>query len=478
MTTTLSQQARRGTLAVVCLATAMLMLDIAVVNNALPHVARDLHAGLTGVQWVVDAYTLALAAVVLSAGSLADRRGRRLVFAIGMTVFTVASLACAVANTIALLDTARAAQGIGGALLFSSSLALLADAFSGADERAGAMAAYGATIGGAFAVGPAVGGALTAAFGWRAVFFVNLPLGAIALLGTFAWTRESRDPTARRLDTPGQTTLTAGLFLLVLGLLRGNIDGWGAARTVAELAGAACLLLGFVVIELRAEQPMLELAMFRRRDFTAAQIVAFAMSAGFFAIYLYLTLYLQNVLHLTVLEAGLVYMPGTLLLFAASAVSSTLTARARPETLMIGGLGLVTSGLALLTITSPQSAWTVILPGHLLACLGTGLINPALATTVLAAGPEESSGLLAGANDAFRQAGIAVGVAVFGALVPAGAALGHGTAGNYVGGFHHALLVGAGIVAAGTLATTAVLQMRRSQIAQTQTSAPPATELA
>lgn len=480
MTAAPSRLARRGTLAVVCLATAMLMLDIAVVNNALPHLARDLHAGLSGVQWVVDAYTLVLAAIVLSAGSVADRRGRRLVFAVGMALFTVASLACSLADTIAVLDGARAVQGVGSALMFASSLAILADAFPAPSERAGAMAAYGATIGASFAIGPAVGGALTAAFGWRAVFFVNVPLGALGLLGTLAWVRESLDPNARRPDWPGQITLTAGLFLLVLALLRGNVDGWAASRTLAELGGAASLLVAFVLIELRGRQPMLPLRLFRRRDFTAAQIAAFAISASFFAIYLYLTLYLQNVLRLSPLDAGLVYLPGTLLLFAASAVSSTLTGRLRPATLVTGGLALVVAGVALIALAGSHSSWTVILPGHLLACLGTGLLNPALATIALSAGPAESSGLLAGVNDAFRQGGIAVGVAAFGALVPASAALGHGTARSYVTGFHHALFAGTAIAAAGTAATFVLIAAERARATQAHpvAASEPAAELA
>jgi len=480
MTPKASQARQRGTLAVICLATAMLMLDIAVVNNALPRLARDLHAGLTGVQWLVDAYTLALAAVVLSAGSLADRRGRRLVFAAGMALFTAASLACAVADSIGLLDAWRAVQGIGAALMFASSLAILADAFPEAHERAGAMAAYGATIGASFAIGPAVGGALTSAMGWRSVFFVNLPLGALALLGTRAWIRESRHRGARRLDWPGQLTLTAGLFLLVLALLRANTDGWGSARTIGELGGAGALLAGFAWIEVRVAEPMLPLAMFRRREFTAAQVAAFAISASFFALYLYMTLYLQDVLRVSPLAAGLAYLPGTLLLFVASAASSKLTERFHPPALVIAGLGLVAVGLALLVITGTDSSWTVILPGHLLVCLGTGLFNPALGTVALGAGPAESSGLLAGVNDAFRQGGIAVGVALFGALVPAGAALGHGSPESYVTGFHHALIAGTAIAALGTMATALLLARRRPQAraAQPLTAAEPAAEIA
>jgi EmrB/QacA subfamily drug resistance transporter len=478
MPSPLSQRLQRGTLAVACLATAMLMLDIAVVNTALPYLANDLHADLTGLQWVIDAYTLALAGVVLTAGSFADLRGRRLVFAAGMGLFTIASLACALAGSIGLLDAARAVQGLGAALLFSSSLALIADAYPGPRERGGAMAVYGATIGASFAIGPAVGGALTTWLGWRAVFFVNVPFGLIALLGTFAWVRESRDPRPRRLDWPGQISLSGGLFLLVLALLRGNGDGWTSARTVAELAGAALLLTAFVAIQTRVSDPMLPLGLFRRRDFSAAQVAAFAISASFFALYLYMTLYLQNVLHLSALDAGLVYLPGTLLLFVVSGASAKLGEHIAPAALISGGLLLVAIGLMLVTVGGPHSSWTAILPGTLVVCLGTGLFNPALAVLVLGAASAEQSGLLAGANDAFRQGGVAVGVAVFGALVPAGAALGHSGSGAYVADLHHALFLGAAIAVAGAAATVALIGVRRARRATTMRTADPAAEIA
>ncbi|HZD86981.1 MAG TPA: MFS transporter, partial [Gaiellaceae bacterium] len=224
-----------GTLAVVCLATAMLMLDVAVVNTALPRIASDLGAGLTGLQWVVDAYTLALATVVLTTGSLADRFGRRRVFGWGIGVFTAASLVCASTSSIAVLDAMRAVQGVGAAMMFASSLAILADAFPDAGERAKAFAAYGATIGASFAVGPLVGGALTSGITWRAVFYVNLPLGLVALAGTLLWVRESHDPAPRAVDWAGQASLTVGLFLLVLALLRGNADGWSSTTIEGEL---------------------------------------------------------------------------------------------------------------------------------------------------------------------------------------------------------------------------------------------------
>ena len=472
---------QRGTLVVVCLATAMLMLDIAVVNTALPSLARDLHTSLTGVQWVVDAYTLALAAAVLSAGSIADRRGRRRVFTRGIALFTASSLACAEASSIAVLDVARAVQGVAAALMFASSLAILADAFPASRERSGALAAYGATIGGAFAVGPAVGGALTSGLGWRAVFFINVPVGIAGLLATAAWLRESRDPRARRLDWPGQLSLTGGLFLLVLALLRGNTEGWGSTAIVAELLGATGLLVAFVAVERRSRVPMLPMDLFARRDFTAAQVAAFAISASFFALYLYMTLYLQDVLHLSALDAGLVYMPGSVLLFGTSGASASLSERVAPGRLVAGGLVLVSVGLALVTLTGARSSWAAILPGDLLVCVGTGIFNPALSAIALGAASSENSGLLAGVNDAFRQGGLAIGVACCGALVPAGAALGHGSAAAYMSGFHHALLLGAAVAAIGAVATVALLRNRRAVTSPTPVvagAAEPAAEVA
>src|SRR3954466_15325802 len=219
---------KRWTLAVVCVATVMLMLDIAVVNTALSRIAEDLGTGLSGLQWVVDAYTLALASVVLTAGSLADRFGRRRLFTGGLALFTLASAACAASPSIEALVAARAAQGLGAAVMFAVSLAILANAFPEAKERAGALAAYGATIGASFAVGPLVGGAQTSGLGWRWIFLVNVPLGLACIAITRAYVQESRDPLARRVDVPGLLTLTGGLFLLVLALLRGNDQGWGS----------------------------------------------------------------------------------------------------------------------------------------------------------------------------------------------------------------------------------------------------------
>jgi EmrB/QacA subfamily drug resistance transporter len=451
---------QRWTLAVVCAATAMLMLDIAVVNTALSRIAADLNTGLSGLQWVVDAYTLALASVVLTAGSLADRLGRRRLFTIGLGIFTAASAVCAAAGDITVLNGARAVQGIGAAIMFAVSLALLANAYPDPRGRAGALAAYGATIGGAFAIGPLVGGALTSGLDWRWIFLINIPIGLACIAATRAYVAESRDPSAHGIDWGGQITLTGGLFLLVLALLRGNEDGWTSAFILGSLAGAVALLAAFVAVEARVRQPMLPLHLFRNRSFTGAQIAAFAISASFFAIFLYTTLYLQQIVGLSAIEAGLVYLPGTITMLVVSGATSSLGARVSARAMIAGGLALVAVGMALFTLAGVESAWTIVLPGEMVALIGTGLFNPALTAVALGTVPPEQSGVAAGVNDTFRQAGIAVGVAALGALIPAEAALGGGSPADYVSGLHDALWAGAALAAVGAVAAWMLISRR------------------
>ena len=284
------------TLLAVSVGTFMLLLDITVVNTALPSIQKDLGASFTDVQWVIDAYTLSLAALVLTAGSLADRVGRRAVFAAGLGIFALASLAAGLAPDATFLNIARAVQGIGGAAMFAVSLALVAQEFPPGRERATAMGVYGATIGVSVAVGPLVGGAITSGLGWRWVFFLNVPVGIAAIVLTFARIRESRDPNATRVDWLGVTTFSTALLMLVLALVRGNDDGWGSPLIVSLLAGAGLLLAAFVAIERFVAEPMLPLGLFRRSAFTGVQLAAVAVSASLFALFLYLTLYLQNYL--------------------------------------------------------------------------------------------------------------------------------------------------------------------------------------
>ncbi len=341
--------AQRWTLAVVCAATAMLMLDIAVVNTALSAIAADLDTGLSGLQWVVDAYTLPLAATVITAGSLADRFGRRRLFGIGIGVFTATSLLCATAQSITMLNASRAAQGVGAAIMFAVSLAVLSNAFPRMEERVKALAAYGATMGGSFAVGPLVGGALTSALDWRWIFLINLPLGLMCLWIVRRFVAESLDPQAPRVDVAGLVTLTGGLFLLVYALLRGNELGWSSTAIVASFGGAAALLCAFVAVEARVAQPMLPLRFFRNPTFTGAQVAAFGISASLFAMWLYMTLYLQQILGLSAIEAGLVYVPGTLLNFFVAGSMASVGQRVSARVLIAAGLLLVGAGQALLT---------------------------------------------------------------------------------------------------------------------------------
>jgi EmrB/QacA subfamily drug resistance transporter len=412
------RSSQRSTLAVVLLATVMLMLDISVVNTALNDIATSLDTDLQGLQWVGDAYTLALSAAVLTMGSLADRFGRRRLFTVGLVSFTLASLACGLAGSIGELVAFRAAQGLGASILFATSLALLAQAFPKPAERGKALAAYGAAIGASFAIGPLVGGALTSGLGWRSVFLVNVPAGAAALL-LVRRIEESRDPRSPRVDWAGQIALAGGLFLLVLALLRGNEDGWTSAAILAELGGAAVLLAGFAVIESVVKEPMLPLGLFRVRQFAGTQVAALGISASLFAIYFYVTLYLQQILGLSPLAAGAAYVPATLVNFGVAGATATFLPRLGIRRAISGGLALTAGGLAMLLVTGVDSSWALILPGMVVAMIGTGVINPALSAAGLSALPPEQSGLAAGAIDTFRAAGIAVGVALWGAFIPA-----------------------------------------------------------
>ena len=444
------------TIVVACLATAMLMLDISVINTALSSIAHGLDTGLSGLQWVVDAYTLPLAATVLTAGAIADRLGRRKLFLIGLALFTAMSALCGAASGIGMLVASRAVQGLGAAVMFATALALISQVTPTSQARVRALAAYGIAIGASFAIGPFVGGALTALFGWRAIFLINVPIGAVVLWVTYRHVGEGRDPAPRRIDWPGQAMLIAGLFLLVLALLRGNDDGWGSSGIVGCLIGAAVLLGAFALLQQRSREPMLPLGLFRQRQFAGPQIAVFSIAASFFAVFLYTTLYLQTVLGLSAIETGLVYLPGTSLVFIVSGLTAQFGQKIAAAKLASVGLALVAAGLALMLVIQDDSSWTAIIPGLLVVRVGTGLFNPTGSELALRALPHEQSGLAAGTNDTFRQTGVAVGIAALGTLVPAGAALG-GDPSSYVEGLHHALLAAAILAGAGATATAWLL---------------------
>ncbi len=404
------------TLIAVCLGTFMLLLDVTIVNVALPSIQTSLKASFSDLQWVVDAYALMLAALLLTTGSLADLFGRRRVFAIGLVIFSLSSLLSGLATTPLFLNLARGAQGVGGAAMFSTSLALLGSSFQGR-ERGTAFGAWGAITGLAVAVGPVIGGALTTGLSWRWIFLVNVPIGVLGILITLGKVQESKHPRAQRPDVIGVITFSGALGALVYALIKGNAKGWGSPEIVGCLIGSAVLLIAFVIAErIQGARAMFDLSLFRKPTFTGGAIAAFALSGGLFALLLYITLYLQDVLGYSAFDTGLrmLVLSGGILL--TSTLSGRLTATVPIRFLIAPGLVLVGVGLLLMRGLTPASGWTHLIPGFIVAGAGTGLINPPLASTAIGVVTPDRAGMASGINSTFRQVGIATGIAGLGSL--------------------------------------------------------------
>jgi EmrB/QacA subfamily drug resistance transporter len=403
------------TLLVVCVGTFMLLLDITIVVVAVPKIASDLKASFSDIQWVVDAYALTLASVLLTAGVLADLLGRRLIYAIGLGLFSVTSLLCALSPTALFLILARAGQGVGGAIMFATALALLAQEFQGR-ERGTAFGVWGATIAVSAAVGPLLGGALTEGLGWQSIFLINVPIGIAGVYLTLTKVAESRNPEGKRIDWIGTITFTAALFLLVLGLIRGNAEGWGSTMIIALFTGSVVLLAVFGYAESVQEYPMFDLSLFRKPTFTGASLVAFSVSSSMFAMFIYLSLYIQTLLGYSPLQTGLRFLPFTVVSFFAAILSGNLSSRVPMRFLLGGGLLLVGIGLFLMRGLTATSGWTALLTGFIVAGFGVGLVNPALASTAIGVVSPQRSGMASGINNTFRQVGIATGIAALGAI--------------------------------------------------------------
>lgn len=403
------------TLVSVCLGTFMLLLDVTIVNVALPDIQTSLHSSFSSLQWVVDAYALTLAALLLTAGSLADLYGRRRLYMIGLVLFTLASAACGAATSTLFLQTSRAVQGIGGAVVFATSLALLAGAFRGKD-RGVAFGIWGAVTGLAVAIGPLLGGVLTSGLSWRWIFFVNIPIGVVAVAITAARVAESRSPAARRPDWLGFVLFTAALASLVYGLIESGERGFGSPQVIICLVAAGVLLLAFVVAEARSSHAMFDLSLFAKPTFTGGSLAAFGINGSIFAVLLYLVLYLQDVLGYSALGTGI----RLLALSGAILVVSTVTGRISshvPARLLVG-LGLVVVGIGLLLMRGldASSTWTHLLPGLIVAGVGSGMVNPPLASTAIGVVAPQQAGMASGINSTFRQVGIATGIALYGTL--------------------------------------------------------------
>jgi EmrB/QacA subfamily drug resistance transporter len=407
---------QRWTLAAVCVSTALLLINVAAPNVALQDIAKDLHASFTDLQWVLSGYSLVLAVFQLTAGSLADLFGRKRLFVGGLCLFSAASAVCALAPSAGALIAARALQGLGAAIVFPSSLGLLAQEFEG-EQRRQAIGIWGAVIGLAFAAGPLVGGLLVGAFGWQAIFGLGVVLGLPTIVLAVLQVRDSRDPDPNPVDWPGVATLSAGLFLVVFAVLRGNALGWTSAPVLGLAAAGAGCLVAFGVVELRVAAPMLDLRLFRNRTFLGATVIVTTLSGGAFGAFVYLSLFLLDVRQGTPVEVGLWLAPLAIVAFVVSLVAGRMSARVPLRGALAAGMALCAGGLVLMTGVDAGTSWLHLLAGLILVGAGTGLANPLVTFAHLGVLPPAQGGLASGINNTGRQLGLAVGIAVLGALL-------------------------------------------------------------
>jgi EmrB/QacA subfamily drug resistance transporter len=413
---TRSPALRWWTLAVVSIGTFMLMLDLSIVSIALPDIHNALNAGFSALQWVFDAYALTLAAFLVTAGSVADRFGRKRTFVTGLVIFTAASLACGLAGNVYVLNVSRGVQGVGAAIMFAVGPALLGHEFHG-KERATAFSAFGAAIGIASAAGPLIGGALTSGPGWRWIFFLNVPVGVVTF-GVAVWRlRESRSEHAAAPDWTGMATFTVFLAALVLAIIEGNNNGWFSGTNVGLYVLAAVCLAAFVVtVRVRGEHAMFDASLFRNRTFIGLAVITFLLNgAGMPSIFLETT-YFQRVLHGSAWQAGLWFLPLTLSLFVVGALAGGMLGKVPFRVIMSAGLLAMGAGLLLTLLAGSTSDWTALIPSLVAVGVAIGLFQPARAALAIGVVEPARAGVASGINETFQQVGIAVGIAAAGAL--------------------------------------------------------------
>ncbi|WP_368661727.1 MFS transporter [Streptomyces sp. NA02950] len=404
------------TLTAAVLGTFMLMLDLSVVNVALPVIRQELDAGFEEVQWVLDAYALTLAVFLLTAGALADTLGRKKIFQVGFVVFTLASLACGVSNTGLALDISRGAQGVGGAVLFAVAPALISHQFRGR-ERAVAFSVFGAIIGLAVALGPLIGAALVTTASWRWIFYLNIPIGVFAIVITAVFVRESCDPRARGVDVPGLLVLSVALLALVLGLIRGPQDGWSDPKIIGLGVLAVAGLALFVVVERRrGPAAMLDMSLFGNVTFVGLALVAlFAYMAGTTSIFLEAN-YVENVLGLSAWETGVRFLPLTFGMLVAGTVAGMVMNRIPTRLLLFGCGAFLCAAMLLVLLADQDSSWTALLPSMIAAGIGMGAFNPPRASVAMLVAEPARAGMASGASETFQQIGVALGIAATGSL--------------------------------------------------------------
>lgn len=411
-----------------CFGILMALLDVTVVNVALPVLQDDLNASFPDLQWVIDAYTITLAVFLVTAGRLGDVFGRKRLFIAGLAIFTIGSLLCALSadftigslSNIQVLWGARVIQGLGGSIMLPVSLSIISATFEGR-ERGTAIGIWGATTGLATAIGPVVGGLLVEKVSWQSIFYLNIPIGVVGILLSIWAIRESRDEDApRAVDLFGLATITAGLFCLVLALIQGESKGWSSAYIIILFSVAAVSLIVFVVGELRIRNPMLDPRLFKNRSFTGAAITAFCLSAGLYSLLFFLTLYLQNSLAFDPLQTGLRLLPLSAVVLFIAPLSGNLTGRIGPRPILFTGMAFLAVAVLLMTRISgqyQQSDWILLLPAFFLAGVGNGLVNPPISTVAIGTVSPAKAGMASGVNTVARQVGVAFGIAFWGALL-------------------------------------------------------------
>jgi EmrB/QacA subfamily drug resistance transporter len=447
-----------------CLAQFMVILDVSIVNVALPSIRGDLDFSATGLQWVVNAYTLTFAGFLLLGGRAADLLGRREVFAGGLLLFALASLLGGMAQTDTQLVAARAVQGLGGAVVAPATLSILATTFTEGRERNRALGLWGAMGGVGGATGALLGGILTQTLSWRWILLINVPIGiVVAIAALRVVTRGKRDVGARRsFDLTGALTVTAGLVVLTYGIVETDVHGWGSARTLTTIALGLALLATFVLIEGRlATAPLVPLRIFKNRPVTAANVVVFCMGAAAFAMWYFLSLYLQQVLGYDPIEAGLAFLPMTGAIIATSQLASRLTGRFGPGVVLSTGMLLIAIGMAGLSGVSADGSYAadVLVPSVITAAgIGFSFVPVTIAATAGVRGPE--AGLASGLVNTFRQVGGSIGLALLATVATqrtADLADAATPAVALTEGFQRAFIVGAGFAAVGAVLSATLL---------------------
>ncbi len=449
------------TLVAVSFGLFMIMLDNTVVNVALPSIRADLGISISELEWVVNAYALTFGVLLLSGGKLADLLGRRRMFVAGLVVFTAASLWCGLADSAASLIAARSVQGVGAALLNPATLSIITATFP-PRQRGTAIGIWAGVSALSLAIGPMVGGVLTERIDWSWIFFVNIPVGVLAIVAARLFVDETKDTSReQRLDVPGLATSAAGLFALTYGLIETNTHSWGSLRVLGLLGAAVVLLGAFVVLELRQRIPMLDLSLFRNPTFAGANAAMALVGVAMFGVFFYNSLFVQNILGYSAIETGATFLPMTVLIILVAPVAGRFSDRAGPRWLMGAGMTLLTVSLLLFGMLDESSSFWAILPGLLVGGVGMGITMAPTTAAAMGSVPVDKAGVGSAVINAMRQVGGSLGIAVMGTLVASAVSVTQRSpayAAQFVDGYHRALFVGAAILLAG--AVVAMLTVR------------------